>query len=58
MSDETVCYCMDISREEIVDAIKKKGATSVEDILEITDAGSGCGGCITAIEENIEDDTY
>jgi bacterioferritin-associated ferredoxin len=57
MSDETVCYCMDISREEIVDAIKNKGAKTVEAITEITEAGSGCGGCVSAIEEILEEET-
>ena len=57
MSDETVCYCMDISREEIVDAIKNKGAKTVEAITEITEAGSGCGGCISTIEEILEEET-
>ena len=56
MSDETVCFCMNITREEIVDAIKNKDAKTVDDITEITEAGSGCGGCIATIEEILDEE--
>jgi len=42
---------MDVSEHEIVDAIKNKDAQTVQDIMDITDAGSGCGSCIPDLEE-------
>ena len=56
MSDETVCFCMDISRDEIVAAIRN-GAKTAEEITEITEAGSGCGGCVATIEEILAEET-
>lgn len=56
MNDETVCYCMDISKEEIIEAIKN-GAKTVDAITDATEAGTGCGGCIAAIEEILEEET-
>jgi NAD(P)H-nitrite reductase large subunit len=52
--ENIICNCMFISEHEIVDAIKNKGATTVEDIQEITDAGTGCGSCIPDLEEILE----
>ena len=57
MSDETICYCMDITKEEILDAIRNKGAKTVDAITDITEAGTGCGGCISAIEEILEEES-
>ena len=51
-----ICSCKDITEDEIVEAIKN-GATSVEDIMKITGAGSGgCYGakCTRMIELLIE----
>ena len=47
---------MDVSREEIIEAIKN-GATTVDAITDATEAGTGCGGCIAAIEEILEEET-
>jgi NAD(P)H-nitrite reductase large subunit len=48
---------MDISEHKIVDAIKNKGAKTVRDIMDITDAGTGCGSCIPDIEEILKRET-
>lgn len=53
MSDEIICNCMQISRGEIVTAIKEKGAKTFEDIQNITEAGTVCGGCQDDIEDII-----
>ena len=45
MSTE-VCFCMGITLEEIMDAIKN-GACDIESIMEQTDAGAGCGMCVS-----------
>lgn len=46
-----VCNCFGITETEIVDAIKSGNLTTVEQITEQTQAGSGCGSCLDDIEE-------
>jgi NAD(P)H-nitrite reductase large subunit len=41
---------MNVSEHEIVDAIKNKEAQTVQDIMDITGAGTGCGSCIDELE--------
>ena len=43
-----VCDCKKVSLGEIIHAIKEKGAKSVEDIQNMTDAGTACKCCISA----------
>ena len=40
-----VCDCKQVSLGEIIHAIKEKGAKTLEDIKDMTDAGSSCGCC-------------
>lgn len=49
--DETVCHCMGITKGEIVNAIKKHNLKTVEEVGEVTTAGTGCGGCQETIQE-------
>ena len=46
-----VCACKNVTLGEIVHAIKEKGAKSIKDIGEMTDAGTSCGCC-----KNSQDD--
>ena len=48
---ETICQCMDVDRETIVKAIKEKKLTTVEEVQDATAAGTGCGSCVSDIEE-------
>jgi NAD(P)H-nitrite reductase large subunit len=41
---------MNVSKEEIVDAIKSMNLTTVEDVNTFTMAGSCCGKCNSVIE--------
>ena len=43
-----VCNCKQVSLGEIIHAIKEKGAKTLEDIEDMTDAGSSCGCCKSA----------
>lgn len=45
-----VCHCMNVSKRDIKRAMVT-GARTVDDIKEITGAGTGCGGCIGMIEK-------
>jgi NAD(P)H-nitrite reductase large subunit len=40
-----VCNCKHVTLGEIIHAIQEKGAKTLEDIEDITDAGSACGCC-------------
>ena len=55
MSEEAICKCMDIYKSEIVEAIKEKGLTTVEEIGEETEAGTLCGECQDEIQEIIDE---
>jgi NAD(P)H-nitrite reductase large subunit len=46
-----VCSCKSVTLGEIVHAIDEKGASSVEEIGNITDAGTACGCCKSAIDD-------
>jgi len=48
-----ICHCNDVTEKEIVKAIKKKGATKLAHIQQLTGAGTGCGRCIPAIDRLI-----
>ncbi len=49
--NKTVCHCIDVDAQTIREAIAEKSATTVDEIQEITGAGTGCGGCVEDIEE-------
>jgi bacterioferritin-associated ferredoxin len=55
MEDEIICNCMDVTRGAIIKAIKEKGLTTVEEVSDATDAGTGCGGCVEQIEEILKE---
>ncbi|OYT10741.1 MAG: (2Fe-2S)-binding protein [Bacteroidetes bacterium 4572_112] len=49
-----ICNCNQVTEHEIVDAVKNKGAVNVQDIMDITSAGTACGSCIDDIEEIVK----
>lgn len=52
---EIICHCFEVSREEIEKAIREKGLKTVEEVGEITNAGTGCGGCQDQIQEILDE---
>ena len=46
-----VCQCKQVTLGEILYAIKEQGANSLEDLEEITEAGSCCGCCKSAEDD-------
>ncbi len=48
--DEIICNCNQVTRGEIVKAIKEQGLKTVEEVGEATLAGTGCGGCQDEIQ--------
>ena len=54
MEDRIVCHCMEVSYEIIKKAIED-GAKTVDDIKEMTEASTGCGGCEDEIQEILDE---
>ncbi|MDD4211564.1 MAG: (2Fe-2S)-binding protein [Clostridia bacterium] len=52
--DEIICPCFDLKLKDLVDAIKKHNITTVEELSEITGAGTICGACNYELEEIVE----
>lgn len=49
-----ICTCQDVDYNTIKKAIED-GAKTVDDIMEVTGAGTVCGGCISEIEEILQE---
>jgi NAD(P)H-nitrite reductase large subunit len=49
--EDIICTCNNITKSDILDAIKQKGYSSIEEIQDALDAGTVCGSCIEDIEE-------
>ncbi|MDD1782704.1 molybdopterin-dependent oxidoreductase [Enterovibrio sp. ZSDZ35] len=45
----TICTCKQVKQADIETAFFEKGACSVEKICEMTQAGKGCGNCISEV---------
>ena len=48
---EIICNCMDITRGEIIDAIKNNNLKTVDEVGDATEAGTVCGSCQDDIED-------
>ena len=46
-----VCACKKVTLGEIIHAVKEQGAKTIEDIGDITDAGTACGCCRSANDD-------
>lgn len=56
MSRRFVCVCNFITEKEIKEAIKM-GASTLDDIKELTSAGTTCGKCHAAIKNLLREAT-
>lgn len=43
-----VCHCLAVTDREIKAAVRQ-GAATVDDVIDLTDAGALCGGCHPSI---------
>ena len=50
-SEVIICTCAEVSKQEIIDAIKKFGSNDINTICDETGAGLECGGCRPVIQE-------
>lgn len=55
MADIEICHCNGIMKSEIVKAVKGKGLKTVEEVHEVTEAGTVCGSCIPDIEDILKE---
>ncbi len=49
-SSPVICHCFSITEQQIIDAIIKNGAKTVDDVSKITNAGLACGRCLDNIQ--------
>ena len=52
--NEVVCYCMNITKGAIKEAVDA-GSYTLEEIQESTGAGTVCGACLDDIKQLIEE---
>ncbi|MCI7181896.1 MAG: (2Fe-2S)-binding protein [Schaedlerella sp.] len=51
--DKIVCNCLDVTNGMIKDAVEN-GANTLEEVQEITGAGTVCGACIDDVQRLID----
>lgn len=52
--DKIVCSCMSVTNGMIKDAVDS-GARTLEEVQEITGAGTVCGACLEDVERLVEE---
>lgn len=52
--DKTICYCAGVTKGMIKDAVDS-GATTLEEVQEITKAGTVCGSCVDNVQHLIDE---
>lgn len=53
--NEIICECFLVTRGAIIDAIKENKLKTVEDVGDITYAGTGCGCCQEKIQKILDE---
>lgn len=51
--DKIVCYCMSVTNGMIKEAVDS-GASTLEEVQEMTSAGTVCGSCLEDIKRLVE----
>ncbi|KAJ1562378.1 hypothetical protein HK096_010634, partial [Nowakowskiella sp. JEL0078] len=52
LPDEAViCSCNNVTKLQLIKALKEKGCNSVGEVRSCTKAGSGCGGCVPIVTD-------
>jgi len=54
-NDEIVCNCMQITKGEIIEAIKIGNLKTVDEVGEETEASTVCGSCHDDIEDILKE---
>lgn len=53
--DKLICTCLDVYKTQIVKAIKTEELTSLQEVMDATNAGTGCGSCHDSIQEVLDE---
>ena len=53
--DKIICTCYDVYKSEIVKAIEGNELTNLQEVMDVTNAGTGCGSCHDAIQEILDE---
>ncbi len=53
---EIICQCMNITDIDIRNAVHRQGIRNIDDMMELTKAGTVCGTCVPKIEDIIEEE--
>lgn len=48
--DEIICYCLNVTYQDLCDAVDA-GASNMEELQMMTQAGTGCMSCLPLVEE-------
>ncbi|EKV58048.1 (2Fe-2S)-binding protein [Brachyspira hampsonii] len=59
--DKTLCYCKNVSYRDAYKVIADNRLTKLEEVVEKTQASTGCGGCkdrITSLIEYAKNNNY
>lgn len=51
--DKVVCNCLNVTNGMIKDAVDN-GANTLEEVQNITGAGTACGGCVDDVQHLVE----
>ena len=43
--NEIICVCMNVRKQQIEDAIRTNKLTDIDEIGDVTEAGTDCGAC-------------
>lgn len=55
--DRIVCYCYQVSRNQIIKLVEEKNLKTINEIRKLTGASSGCGSCRMDIDDILENIT-
>ncbi len=54
MKENIICTCNEISQEEVEQAIREHNLKTIEEVGNVTTAGTVCGGCVDDIFQLLE----
>ena len=55
VTNEIVCTCSEVYKQDIVKAIKDNNLKTVDEVGDVTEAGTVCGGCRPVIEDILKE---
>ncbi|MEA4983974.1 hypothetical protein SDC9_56407 [bioreactor metagenome] len=53
--DPVICTCLDLTRNDIIEAISQYGCKTTDDVADAIEAGAVCGSCIDDIQEILDE---